>query len=68
MFAGSVLIESVCDIRGMGWLSLDAIVGRDYPLFLGIVCLQSILGLLGRVLSDFCYVLIDPRIHFGGNR
>jgi microcin C transport system permease protein len=68
MFAGSVLIESVFDIRGMGWLSLDAIVGRDYPLFLGIVCLQSILGLLGRVLSDFCYVLIDPRIHFGGNR
>ncbi len=68
MFAGSVLIERVFDIPGMGWMSLEAITGRDYPLFLGIVCLQSILGLLGRVLSDFCYVLIDPRIHFGGNR
>ncbi len=68
MFAGSVLIEQVFDIRGIGWLSLDAAVTRDYPLFLGIVSLQAILGLLGRVLSDFCYILIDPRIHFGGNR
>ncbi len=68
MFAGSVLIERVFDIPGIGWLSLDAIISRDYPLFLAIVSLQSILGLLGRVLSDFCYVLIDPRIHFGGDR
>ncbi|MCH8511089.1 MAG: ABC transporter permease subunit [Kiritimatiellae bacterium] len=68
MFAGSVLIEQVFDIPGIGWLSLDAVTGRDYPLFLAIVSIQSILGLLGLVLSDFCYVLIDPRIHFGGDR
>jgi len=68
MFAGSVLIERVFNIPGLGLLSLDAIVTRDYPLFLGIVCLQSILGLLGRVLSDFCYMLIDPRVTFGGGR
>lgn len=68
MFAGSVIIERVFDIPGIGWLSLDAIISRDYPLFLTIVSLQSILGLSGRVLSDFTYVLIDPRIHFGGDR
>lgn len=68
MFAGSVLIEKVFNIQGIGLLSLDAAVTRDFPLFLGIVSIQAILGLLGRVLSDFCYVLIDPRIHFGGNR
>ncbi|KPA11891.1 peptide ABC transporter permease [Candidatus Magnetomorum sp. HK-1] len=64
MFAGSVIIEQVFEIPGMGRLSLEAIVGRDYPVFMGILALTSLLGLLGNVLSDFCYVLIDPRINF----
>ncbi|MBU2488929.1 MAG: ABC transporter permease subunit [Proteobacteria bacterium] len=64
MFAGSVIIEQVFEIPGMGRLSLEAIVGRDYPVFLGILSVTSVLGLLGNILSDFCYVLIDPRIHF----
>jgi microcin C transport system permease protein len=64
MFAGSVLIEKVFEIPGMGLLSLEAIMGRDYMLFMGILGLTSLLGLLGRILSDFCYVLIDPRITF----
>ncbi len=64
MFAGSVLIEQVFEIPGMGRLSLDAIIGRDYPVFMCILSVTSILGLVGNVLSDFCYVLIDPRIHF----
>jgi len=64
MFAGSVIIEQVFEIPGMGRLSLEAIVGRDYAVFMCILSLTSILGLLGNILSDFCYVLIDPRIHF----
>ena len=64
MFAGSVIIERVFEIPGMGNLSLEAVVGRDYPVFMAILALTSILGLLGNVLSDLCYVLIDPRIHF----
>lgn len=64
MFAGSVIIERVFEIPGMGNLSLEAIVGRDYPVFMGILALTSILGLLGNILSDFCYVVIDPRINF----
>jgi len=64
MFAGSVIIEQVFEIPGMGRLSLEAIVGRDYPVFMGILSLTSILGLIGNILSDFCYVLIDPRINF----
>ncbi len=64
MFVGSVIIEKVFEIPGMGLLSLDAIVGRDYAVFMGILSLTSILTLLGNILSDFCYVLIDPRIHF----
>ncbi|NLF93796.1 MAG: ABC transporter permease subunit [Oligosphaeraceae bacterium] len=64
MFAGSVIIERVFEIPGMGSLSLEAIVSRDYPVFMGILALTSILGLLGNILSDFCYVIIDPRISF----
>lgn len=64
MFAGSVIIEQIFEIPGMGRLSLEAIVGRDYPVFLCILSVTSILGLLGNILSDFCYVLIDPRINF----
>lgn len=64
MFAGSVIIEQVFEIPGMGRLSLEAIVGRDYPVFMGILSLTSILGLIGNILSDFCYTLIDPRINF----
>ncbi len=64
MFVGSVIIEKVFEIPGMGLLSLDAIVGRDYAVFMGILSLTSILTLLGNILSDFCYILIDPRINF----
>lgn len=64
IFAGAVLIEKVFEIPGMGLLSLDAIVSRDYMVFMGILALTSLLGLLGRIFSDFCYILIDPRIHF----
>ena len=67
MFAGSVIIETVFEIPGMGRLSLEAIVGRDYPVFMGILSLTAILGLVGNILSDFMYVLIDPRINFHQN-
>ncbi|MDJ0828921.1 MAG: ABC transporter permease subunit [Desulfobacterales bacterium] len=67
MFAGSVIIEQVFEIPGMGRLSLEAIVGRDYPVFMGILSLTAILGLLGNILSDFAYVIIDPRINFQNN-
>jgi microcin C transport system permease protein len=64
MFAGSVIIEQIFEIPGMGRLSLEAIVGRDYAVFMGSLAIGSLLGLVGNVLSDFCYVLIDPRINF----
>ncbi len=64
MFAGSVIIERMFEIEGMGRLGFDAIVGRDYVVFLGTLSITSILALLGNVVSDFCYVLIDPRINF----
>lgn len=64
MFAGSVIIERVFEIPGMGLLSLESIETRDYPVFMGILSLTSIFGLFGQLISDLCYVLIDPRIRF----
>lgn len=63
-FAGSVLIEKVFEIPGMGRLSLEAITSRDYMVFMGILAVTSVLGLLGRLFSDACYLWIDPRIQF----
>jgi len=65
LFAGSIIIESIFEIPGMGRLSWDALTGRDYAVFLALLALTSVMQLIGNLLSDFCYMLIDPRIHFG---
>jgi len=62
MFAGSVLIERVFDIDGMGLLFFNSTVNRDYNVVLGIILLSSIMGLVGRLFADFLYVVVDPRI------
>lgn len=63
--SGSVLIEVVFSIEGMGLLSYEAIIQRDYPVTLGIIMVLSILTLFGNLLSDLLYVVVDPRISFG---
>ncbi len=64
ILAGSFLIERVFNIDGMGLLGYTSIIDRDYPVVLGILVISSLLGLVGNILSDLCYVLIDPRIEF----
>jgi len=62
MFAGSLLIERVFDIDGMGLLFYDSIVGRDYNVVLGLIMMVSLFTMMGRLFSDILYVVIDPRI------
>ena len=64
-FAGSIIIESIFEIPGMGRLSWDALTGRDYAVFMALLSLTAVMELFGNLISDFCYMLIDPRIHFG---
>ncbi|MCG9873804.1 MAG: ABC transporter permease subunit [Leptospiraceae bacterium] len=64
IFAGSLFIELVFNIDGMGNLSFEAVRERDTDLMMGLLLVQSLIGLLGKILSDVCYVLIDPRIDF----
>jgi microcin C transport system permease protein len=64
ILSGSLLIETVFTIDGIGLLSYQSIVNRDYPVALGLIVISSLLVLIGRVLSDLCLALIDPRIKF----
>lgn len=62
MLTGSILIERVFEIPGMGLLSYDAILTRDYPVFMGLLAITSVLSLIGRIVSDLLYMVVDPRI------
>ncbi len=64
ILAGSFLIEKVFNIDGMGYLGYTSILQRDYPVALGILVVSSLLMLVGNILSDMIYVLVDPRIRF----
>ena len=64
VLAGSFLIEKVFNIDGMGYLGYTSILQRDYPVALGILVVSSLLLLIGNILSDVVYVLVDPRIRF----
>jgi peptide/nickel transport system permease protein len=66
LVAGSIIIEWVFSIPGMGSLSMMALTHRDIPLLMALFSFGGILTLAGILLSDFLYVLADPRISFGG--
>jgi microcin C transport system permease protein len=63
-FAGSLLIETIFSLDGLGLLSYESIIRRDYPVVLGALYLFTLLGLLTKLITDISYVLIDPRIKF----
>ena len=61
---GSFLIEFTFNIPGLGLLGYDALVHRDFPVFLGLLTLSSLAMLLGNIVSDLCVAAVDPRIRF----
>jgi microcin C transport system permease protein len=63
-FTGSLLIETIFSLDGLGLLSYESILKRDYPVVLGTLYLFTLMGLFAKLLADISYVLIDPRIHF----
>ncbi|MBI5403490.1 MAG: ABC transporter permease subunit [Ignavibacteriae bacterium] len=64
ILAGSILIEKVFNIQGMGLLAFNSIINRDYPVTMGILVISSVLMLLGNIVSDMIYAWADPRIRF----
>jgi microcin C transport system permease protein len=63
-FTGSLLIETIFSLDGLGLLSYNAVIQRDYPVVLGTLYVFTLIGLIGKLLSDLAYVWVDPRINF----
>lgn len=62
LIGGSVIIESIFAIPGMGQLFYQSVMARDYPLVMGILVIGAGLTLIGNLLADLCYAVADPRI------
>ncbi len=63
-FTSSLLIETIFSLDGLGLLTYESILKRDYPVVLGSLFFFTILGLIAKLLTDISYVLVDPRIQF----
>jgi peptide/nickel transport system permease protein len=63
LLGGSVVIESIFSIPGMGRLFFSSVFARDYPVLMGLLTLGAILTLIGNALADAAYAWADPRIH-----
>lgn len=64
-FGGSLLIETLFSLDGIGLLSFNAVLQRDYPVVMASQFFFSLLFVIGNLLSDIMYVVVDPRIDFG---
>ncbi len=64
LIGGSVIVEQIFSIPGMGNLSFEAVLSRDYPTVMAIAAIEAFLTLISLVVSDILYVVVDPRISF----
>ncbi|HVC52179.1 MAG TPA: microcin C ABC transporter permease YejB [Stellaceae bacterium] len=65
LFTGSLLIEVIFSLNGLGLLGFEAAINRDYPIIFGTLYVFTLIGLVLKLISDLTYMLIDPRIDFG---
>ncbi len=65
-FTGSLLIEVMFSLNGLGLLGYEATIQRDYPVMFGTLYIFTLIGLLLNIISDITYTLVDPRIDFEG--
>ena len=64
LIAGSVIIEQIFAIPGMGRLGFESVLARDYPVIMAIATISALLTLVGILISDILYIVVDPRISF----
>ena len=67
-FGGSLIIETIFSLDGLGHMGFEAAVARDYPVIFGTLFVFGLIGLVVGILSDLMYVFIDPRIDFEGRQ
>ncbi len=66
-FTGSILIETIFSLDGIGLLSYEAIIQRDYPVVMGTLFIFTLIGLITKLITDIMYVYVDPRIKFSSS-
>jgi len=64
LLGGSVILEQIFSWPGLGWLFFDALNARDYTTIMGLTVFTAILVLLGTLLADILYAVVDPRVHY----
>ncbi len=64
MIGGSVIIETIFSIPGIGRLGFESVLARDYPVIMAVATISAFLTLIGILLSDLAYAVVDPRIGF----
>ncbi|MYB38252.1 MAG: ABC transporter permease subunit, partial [Gammaproteobacteria bacterium] len=64
LFTGSMLIEVIFSLDGIGLLGFEAVISRDYPIMFGTLFIFTIIGLMLQLAGDITYTLVDPRIDF----
>jgi microcin C transport system permease protein len=65
-FTGSLLIETMFTIDGLGYLGFTSVLQRDYPVMFGTLFLFSLIGLISLLLGDLTMMMVDPRLDFKG--
>lgn len=65
-FTGSLLIEVIFSLDGLGLLGYESVINRDYPVVLGTLYIFALISLIATLLRDVVYVMVDPRISFEG--
>ena len=68
LFTGSLLIEVIFSLDGLGLLGFEAAINRDYPVMFATLYIFTLLGLLMNLIGDLTYVAVDPRIDFEARR
>jgi microcin C transport system permease protein len=63
-FTGSLLIETIFSLDGLGLLGFESALNRDYPVMFGTLYIFTLMGLLLKIVSDITYTVVDPRIDF----
>jgi peptide/nickel transport system permease protein len=65
LIGGSVIVETIFSIPGLGQLGYEAVLARDFPVVMALFTVSALLTLLGILLSDLLLAVVDPRIAFG---
>ena len=64
LFTGSLIIEVIFSLDGLGLLGFEAAINRDYPIMFGTLFFFTVLGLIMQLIGDLAYTVVDPRIDF----